>query len=136
MSVAPDRKRFARFLAAGALNSVFGFGIYSVSILLHSPVWAALLIANITGVVFNFLTTGGYAFRTLLLARFPRFAAAYLGLYLVNWKLIDWLGHWVPGAITAQAILTVPLALFSYFVMVRFVFAPIASKDPPSARQD
>jgi putative flippase GtrA len=131
MTVATDRKRFVRFLAAGALNTLFGFAVYSVSILLGSPVWTALLIANIAGVAFNFVTTGGYAFRSLLMRRFPRFAAAYLGLYLLNWKLIDWLANWVPGAIVAQAILTVPLALVSYFVMARFVFAPIAAKGSP-----
>jgi putative flippase GtrA len=130
-TAAPDRKRFVRFLAAGALNTMFGFAVYSISILLGLPVWGSLLIANVSGVVFNFLTYGGYAFRSLLLARFPRFAAAYVGLFLANWKLIDWLGQWGPGPIAAQAILTMPLALLSYFVMARFVFAPIAAKRSP-----
>jgi putative flippase GtrA len=113
-----------RFVIAGTLNTAFGFGIYSLSMLLGAPVWVALLVANVTGVAFNFLTTGGYAFRSLVVARFPRFAATYLVLYLVNWAMIGWLTMWVPGAIVAQAILTVPLALLSYLLMARFVFAP------------
>jgi putative flippase GtrA len=124
-------KRFIRFLAAGALNTLFGFAIYSIAILSGLRVWAALLIANISGIAFNFLTIGGYAFRSLLISRFPRFTAAYLALYLINWAAIDWLARWVPGAIVAQAILTVPLALFSYLVMSRFVFVQMIAKPPP-----
>lgn len=126
--VAPGRHRFLRFIAAGALNTLFGFAIYGSAILLGAPVWAALLVANIAGVGFNFVTTGGYAFRSLLLSRFPRFASAYLGLYLLNWILIEWLRVWVPNAIAAQALLTVPLALLSYVVMARLVFAPMPAR--------
>ena len=130
MSVAVvDRYRFLRFLAAGALNTLFGFAIYSAAILLGMPVWAALLVANVAGIGFNFLTTGGYAFRSLLLSRLPRFAMAYLGLYLLNWGLIHWLQPWVLGAIEAQALLALPLALLSYAIMVRLVFAPTLVED-------
>lgn len=127
-SAAPDRHRFMRFIAAGALNTLFGFAIYSATILMGVPVWAALMAATATGVGFNFLTTGGYAFRSLLLSRFPRFAVAYVGLYLLNWKLIDLLQVWVSGAIVAQALLTVPLAVLSYVIMARLVFAPTTAK--------
>jgi hypothetical protein len=75
-------------------------------------------------VAFNFFTTGGYAFRSLLLSRFPRFAAAYGLIYLINWALIHALQPWVPGVIVAQALLVVPMALLSYLIMARFVFAP------------
>ncbi len=127
-SLAPDEDsgslRFLRFLFAGGLNTAFGLSVYSASILIGVPVWAALLIANVTGVAFNFLTTGAYAFRSRLLNRFPRFASAYLVIYLVNWALIRWLGLWVPNPIVAQAILTVPMALLSYVIMARWVFGP------------
>jgi len=117
-----DRHRVLRFIAAGALNSVFGFAVYSAAILWGVPVWAALLVANVAGLGFNFVTTGGYAFRSLQLSRFPRFAAAYLGLYLLNWGLIHELQAWVSGAIMAQALLTLPLAALSYLVLSKLVF--------------
>jgi putative flippase GtrA len=133
-SAAPDRHRFLRFVASGALNTLFGFAIYSVAILMGVPVWAALLVASASGVGFNFLTIGGYAFRSLLLSRFPRFAAAYIGLYLLNWKLIAWLQTWVSSAIVAQALLTLPLALLSYLIMARLVFVPMPAKGAPDGR--
>jgi putative flippase GtrA len=127
--VTADPRRFIRFLIAGGLNTLFGFAVYSGAILMGAPVWAGLLIANVTGIVFNFMTTGGYAFRSRVLSRFPRFAGAYLLIYLVNWALIRGLRIWVPDAIVAQAILTLPMALLSYFIMARWVFAP----DPETA---
>jgi putative flippase GtrA len=129
MSDSLNRHRFIRFLLAGALNTLFGFVVYTISIWLGMPVWCALLIANATGVFFNFVTIGGYAFRSLLLARLPRFTAAYAGLYVVNLTLINTLRIWVPSAIAAQAILIVPMAAASYLVMARLVFAPSVAPD-------
>jgi putative flippase GtrA len=124
IAAASDSRRFIRFLIAGGLNTLFGFAVYSTAILIGAPVWAGLLIANLTGIVFNFVTTGGYAFRSRVLSRFPRFACAYLIIFLVNWALIRGLAVWFADAILAQAILTVPMALLSYVIMARWVFAP------------
>ena len=109
-------------MAAGALNTLFGFTVYSAAILWGLPVWAALLVANVVGGGFNFVTTGGYAFRSLLLSRFPRFVAAYVGLYLLNWALIQGLQAWVSDAIVAQLLLMLPLAALSYLVLSKLVF--------------
>lgn len=128
----PARNRFTRFLIAGATNTVFGFAIYAASILAGAPVWMALLIANAAGVGFNFFTTGGYVFRSLLLASFPRFVLAYLVVYVVNLKLIDWLLIWVAGEILAQAILALPMALISYLLMKRMVFSSGPAKGHPN----
>lgn len=130
----PAHNRFLRFLVAGGVNTLFGFAIYSTSILAGTPVWVALLLGNTAGIAFNFVTTGGYVFRNLLLARLPRFVTAYLLVYGINLKLIDWLSIWVTGSILAQAILTLPMALFSYVLMKRFVFAT-ADASSGSGRQ-
>ena len=118
-----ERQRFLRFLIAGGVNMLFGLSVYSLAIVVHAPVWVALLLANVAGVAFNFFTTGAYVFRSLLLSRFPRFVAAYLALYLINWALITWLQMWIPNPIYAQATLTIPLAMFSYVLLLRLVFA-------------
>lgn len=118
-----EQHRFARFLAAGGVNTLFGFMVYSAVIMLHGPVWAALAVGNIAGVFFNFVTTGGYVFRSLVVSRFPRFVCAYAAVYLLNWVLIRFLSDLVPGPIAAQAILTLPMALVSYFLMKKLVFA-------------
>jgi putative flippase GtrA len=117
-----ERNQFVRFIVVGGLNTLFGFAVYSAAILVGGPVWVALAAGNVAGTAFNFVTTGGYVFRSMVLARFPRFASVYLVMYLCNWMLIRWLSPLIPDPIIAQAILTPPMTLISYVLMKRLVF--------------
>lgn len=114
--------RFIRFLIAGVINTLFGFAAYSIFIIAGMQVWFALLAGTFLGTVFNFITTGGYAFRELSLPRFPRFAICYLLIYGINFILIELISDWLNDKILSQAILVFPMALLSYVLMVRFVF--------------
>lgn len=116
------RNRFMRFLAAGGVNTLFGFAVYSVFIIAGMPVWFALLAGMLFGTVFNFFTTGGYAFRELSLLRFPRFVICHLLIYGINLILIELVSVWLNNKILSQAILIFPMAMLSYFLMMRFVF--------------
>ncbi|HET9578290.1 MAG TPA: GtrA family protein, partial [Usitatibacter sp.] len=78
-----------RFGIAGVANTAFGFGVYSALVLLGMPPFAALLLATVAGVFFNFLTFGGFAFRQLHWRRLPRFLAAYGLIYLFNLALLE-----------------------------------------------
>ena len=111
-----------RFLLAGAANTLVGYAIYSLGILAGAPVWMALLIGMLLGTVFNFFTTGGYAFRQLSPQRYPRFVACYLLMYSVNLLLIEALSAWISDKLQIQAVLLIPLALLSYFLLARLVF--------------
>ena len=117
------RSRFVRFLVAGVINTLFGFVVYSISIMAGMEVWLALLAGMLSGTLFNFLTTGAYVFRELSIARFPRFVICYLLIYFINFMLLDLLSLWLNNKIVSQAIVTFPLALLSYFLMARFVFS-------------
>jgi len=117
------KNEFMRFLVAGGVNTLFGFAVYSICILAGVAVWIALLSGMIAGTVFNFFTTGGYVFRQLALHRFPRFVICYLLIYGVNLMLIEFISPWLSSKILAQAIITPPLAVLSYFLMSRFVFS-------------
>lgn len=107
---------------AGGVNTLFGYVIYSLGILLGAPVWMALLVGMLLGTVFNFFTTGGYAFRQLSKERYPRFVACYLLVYGINIVLIETLSNWISNNFLTQAILLVPLAALSYVLMARLVF--------------
>lgn len=111
-----------RFLIAGGVNTLFGFAVYSICIVAGMAVWLALLAGMLSGTVFNFFTTGGYVFRELSLTRFPRFVICYLLVYGINLMLIELISTWLSSKILAQAIITFPLALLSYFLMAHFVF--------------
>ncbi len=115
---------FLRFLVAGGVNTLFGYAVYSVAIFADTPVWLALFIGMLAGTVFNFFTTGGYAFRQLAISRYPRFVLCYLFVYGVNLVLFAGLSRYIADKLIVQGLLLVPLALLSYFIMSRLVFAP------------
>lgn len=122
MSVVRTRGAGWRFLLAGAANTLFGWLIYSASVVLGAPVWVALIISTVVGIAFNFLTIGGYAFRALSLQRLPKFVSAYALVYVVNLACISMLKSWVNEPIWIQLLLTPPMALLSFFLMSRWVF--------------
>ena len=115
--------RFLRFLVAGTFNTLLGFSVYSAAILSGTPIWLALMIGLVAGVAFNFVSTGGYVFRDTALVRLPRFVFCYLLVYGVNLQLLGWLSGWIKGDFLPQAILSFPMAAFSYLLMARIVFA-------------
>ena len=116
--------RFIKFILVGALNTLFGLGAYALLIRLGLPVWASLIGGNVAGIFFNFVTTGHFVFADMLLRRLPRFVGAYLGLYVLNYLLIQLLHALHMGAIGAQILLTPVMAIGSFYVMSRYVFVP------------
>ncbi len=118
------KNRFMRFLLAGGVNTLFGFAAYSLAIIAGAEVWLALLIGMLLGTVFNFFTTGGFVFREILPARFPRFVLCYLLVYVINLQLIELIFIYSNNKILSQAILVFPMAILSYFLMARMVFPP------------
>lgn len=127
-------KRFVRFLLVGGLNTLFGFLVYSAFILLHCPTWLALIGGNVAGVVFNFFTIGGLVFLNLSLSRVPLFVLSYVVIYFVNLDLIGWIAGLVHGRIMAQAVLVLPMALLSYFILSTYVFRKTDGDDRGAGR--
>ena len=121
--VKAHQNRPLRFFFAGILNSIFGFFVYALVIVFTAQIWLALLSGICTGIVFNFLTTGGFVFRDTSLQRVPRFAFCYFLIYVANYLLINALSNWINSAIISQALLTPFIAILSYFLMARFVFS-------------
>ena len=122
-----------RFLLAGGVNTLFGLIVYSALALTALPTWAVLVLTNLAGLLFNFMTTGGLVFRDLGLGRLPRFVLCYGLVVLIYWLAIKALSPIAGGRIAAMAVVIVPMTALTYLLQSRFVFRrPAAS--PVSAR--
>ncbi len=74
-----------KYLGVGMLNTVVGYAIYAILILLEVPYLTALLIATVAGVTFNYFSIGRLVFKSRGgLIVFGKFIAAYGLVYLVN----------------------------------------------------
>lgn len=113
---------FTRFLMAGIINAIFGWIVYSITILFGFASWFALIIGLIAGITFNFATIGGYVFRSMTLQYLPKFIASYVLIYLINLSCLQLIEQWIIQPILSQLILTPPIAIISYILQSYFVF--------------
>ncbi|HSB35229.1 MAG TPA: GtrA family protein [Thermoanaerobaculia bacterium] len=114
--------RFLRFLAVGALNTVFGYSVFAALILIGVHYAVAALVSTVAGVLFNFKTTGTFVFSNRENRLLFRFVAVYALTYVVGVGLLRWSeGRGIP-VLLAAAVLTLPMAAFSFTLQRLFVF--------------
>jgi len=116
--------RFFRFLFVGGINSLFGYSIFSVFILImgQNHYAIALLIATIIGVLFNFFTTGRIVFKNKDQKLLIKFFGVYGITYLVNLLFLKIFNNHHVNMLIAGAILILPIAVLSYFLNRTLVF--------------
>lgn len=111
-----------RFLLVGVLNAAFGYGCFAGFLYLGLHYSAALLLATVLGVAFNFKSTGALVFGSNNNKLIFRFVAGYgvvYGINLVGIAALKFLG--VEPYLAGMALI-VPMALLSFVINNRFVF--------------
>ncbi len=117
------KNKFVRFILVGGLNTLFGYGIYCLMLMIGlSFVWATL-VSQVLGVLFNFMTTGTLVFENSNPKLLFMFVMCYVVTYFINIgtnKLLQdvtGLNKYVTG-IGA----TIIAALCSFFILKTFVY--------------
>jgi putative flippase GtrA len=115
-------KRFMRFILVGILNTAFGYSLYALLIFLGLRFDLAILISTISGVFFNFKTTGTLVFNNSRNNLIFRYFGIYAIIYLLNVILIWLMLKSSINSYLAQAFLTPVLVILSYAMQRDFVF--------------
>lgn len=116
------RVQFAKFLVVGALNTLFGYGVFAGLVLAGTAPGPALILTYVVGVLFNFVTTRRLVFGSTERASLARFIAAYVVIYFFNlgiFKLAESAGA---GPLLAQALCLPVVAVFSFLLFKFQVF--------------
>lgn len=116
------KNKFIRFLFAGGLNTLFGYGFFAFLLWLGLHYALASLFATFFGILFNFKTTGVIVFNShnnlLIFKFFAVYGIIYilgvLGLYLFDLFSIS--------AYIGGAILILPMSCLSFILNKNFVF--------------
>lgn len=111
-----------RFIATGILNTLVGWVIYSILILLGAQIWLALLMPIIIGIFFNFFTISKYAFKKFNLKILPKFIIVYGLIYFTNYFLLHFLQEYVINEILAQFLLLPIISLISFLLFSKVVY--------------
>jgi len=118
-----------RFLFIGGVNTLFGYGSYSLLIFLGLHYSIALFLATIANVLFNFKTTGHFVYRNRENSLIFRFIMVYVIVYGVNVGSISLLKKIGANEYIAGAIMIIPAAILSYLLNSVFVFKKLESED-------
>jgi putative flippase GtrA len=114
--------QLARFIAVGLLNTAFGYGIFAALLYLGLHYVIALFIATISGILFNFKTTGRLVFKSNSNRLIFHFAGVYALIYAVHVCSLEILLGLGINVYWAGAMLILPMASFAFFLNKRFVF--------------
>lgn len=114
--------QFIRFLFTGGINTLFGYTIYTLLILIHLHFSIASLCSTILGILFNFFTMGRIVFTNKENKLIFKFFGVYGISYLVNVFLLSIFNHYHVDMVLAGGILLLPIALLSYFLNKLLVF--------------
>ena len=114
--------RFIRFLFVGIINTLFGYTVFALMILIRLDYRFSLLITTICGVLFNFKTIGTLVFKAKDSRPIIRFVGVYLIIYLLNDQSLQIANSLGMNILWAQAGLLLPLASLSYILNKKFVF--------------
>jgi len=114
------QNRVVRFLLVGVANTLFGFFIFALSLNLLKLNYAIALAATyVLGITFNFFSVGYIVFDAVRFRSFLPFIFVYLGIYCINYALLRFLSTNGIGALKAQALLLIPMALMTFFLLRR-----------------
>jgi len=117
-----QKSRFIKFLFVGIINTIFGYSVFAILIVLRLDYHYSLLLATICGVIFNFKTIGTLVFKTKNNQLIFRFIGVYGVIYILNVELIKIINSFGINILISQAILLLPLAVISYVLNKKFVF--------------
>ena len=117
-------------ILVGVGNTAFSYGAYAVLLSLGLEFRVASMLALILGIAFSFTTQGNVVFRNATRITFIKFVVAWMVIYAFNIAVIVLLMRVSFNAYTAGAIATVPVTVFSYFILRFVVFGRQASAHP------
>jgi putative flippase GtrA len=111
-----------RFLIIGAINTAFGYLVFSVLIYIGLDYVVASLIATVISTLFNFKTLGNLVFRQNDTNLIFRFFGVYVFLYLLSILIIKMGTYYLQNLYILGGIATLITAATAFFLHRYVVF--------------
>lgn len=125
-----EPKRFAAFIAAGVINTLFGYGAFALLLWAGLGKDLAVLFGMIAGIAFNYGTIGK-VFAAQGFSRLPHFLATYAVLFVANISALRLLGSFGLSHLVAEAIILIGLVPVTFLAMRLFVFPADGDAEKP-----
>lgn len=115
--------RFALFLGAGALNTLFGFATFAALLRAGTGNDLAVVLGTLAGIAFNFKTFGA-VFAAQGYGRLPWFVGVYAAFALANVALLRLATGAGLNPYLGEAAVIAVITPLSFLAMRRLVFPP------------
>lgn len=115
--------QFVKFILVGGINTLIGYLVFSLFLFLNFHYSLASFLALLFGILFNFKTYGRLVFGNRDNKRIFRYIISWGGIYLVTITCLAGFKWFGINLYLANALLIVPLAVFAFFVNLKFVFS-------------
>lgn len=116
------RIRILRFFLVGALNTVFGYGVFAFFILMGLHYVFAAFLSTVMSILFNFKTTGTIVFGSHDNRLILRFFGVYAFNYVLGVSILKIFKMAGVHVLVTAAVSALPLAILSFMLMRHFVF--------------
>jgi putative flippase GtrA len=114
---------FIRFIFTGFLNTVFGYGVYSLTYWIFNNKTIALILCYVIGVLFNFKSYSLIVFKSRDNSKIILFVLVYIFIYGLNYLSLrlfsDLIGF---NAYISQLFALMYIPLILYLMMKQLVF--------------
>ena len=114
-------RKLWRYYQAAIVNTVFGYGLYTLLVFLGLNMYVAQAVAQVLGVCFNYVTYSRHTFKDSQGSK-PRFAAAYVLNYLLQLGFLALAARFVESPYIAGLISLIIVSLINFFILNRLVF--------------
>ena len=114
-----------RFLQTGAINTLFGYGLYALLVAGGLQLFVAQIVATIIAVAFNYVSYSRYVFAGVRPPKL-RFLLSYGLNYLVSVAALAACAALLPSPYLAGLLATMAAAAVNFLVLRRWVFTPRA----------
>jgi putative flippase GtrA len=112
---------YRKFIAYGALNTLFGYSVYAIFVYAGIGIIWAVFFSNLLGILFNYATSSRFVFVNTS-GNFFRFILLYLTLFLIGLFMVAAIDRVLSNKYISYA-LTIPVTAVASFVLQRnFVF--------------
>ena len=113
--------KLIKFISVGATNTIAGYSVYALLIMLNISYLTSLLLATIIGVVFNYFSIGRLVFKSEGGSiTFVKFVVTYGIIYLINAAALSTLiTIFQVGAYVGQ-VLCVPISAFISWILMNY----------------
>jgi putative flippase GtrA len=111
-----------RYYGVALVNTIFGYGVYSIFVFLHLNIYIAQILSRIFGMTFNYFTYKNHVFAGSGPNR-VKYILAYLLGYVLGVGFLTIFHSFVRSPYIAGFLSLICVSLINYFVLRKFVFA-------------